>query len=453
MPKAGLKGKDVDKNHWSANKKYVKPSQTQVIVRVLEGKNLLASDLDTGKSDPQCFVWLYKDGDEEPDLDLAASLANSCPLPDTYEPKHSSAGVVSRVTALTKIEEDVDAEEMRETTDKERKEDKENEGNSGMKSGDQKDTVNEKGGNSDADFLPEMKGVGTDNAKSVLLTKVCYASCDPIWNDDLTFPIELDDLETFLSLKICIVVKDEDDVEPPGAHSYDDLGKVDIPIATILSQGRILKNSVCDIGRRYDLQKTPSMRRVDGFLKVTVTFADDAKCLFPYLGSGIQTVEKFTEMLCKVQKAGGLGINSTILQSLMGGQSMNQASAANLRATKTSLMTPRIAPPVSARRPSSAPLSSTAPASITPLNFIRNADGSLQGVRSKTPEKRDPGYGWEGDGMPSFKNEDGMYWTQDGAAVVDVTGKISKIMDKLHKVSRSKQITSTHMKASIAYIS
>lgn len=442
MPKAGLKTKDVDKNHWSANKKPVKPTQTQVIVRILEGKNLLASDLDTGKSDPQCFVWLYKDGDEEPDLELAASLANNAPLPDTYEPKYNTGLSAKAQPNLTKIDEEGGVDDGDDGGDNTAKEDKENEARGGRSGGGEnngEETLNEKGKgdrDNDQDFLPEIKGIGTDNARNVLLSKVCYATCDPIWNDDLTFPIELDDLQTFLSLKICIVVRDEDDVDPPGAHSYDDLGRVDIPIATVLSQGRILKNSVCDIGRRYDLQKTSSMRRVDGFLKVTitVTFADDAKCLFPYLGNGIQSVEKFTEMLCKVQKAGGLGINSPVLQSLMGAQSVSQASAASIRASKTSLITPRIAPPVSARRPSSAPLSSTAPASITPLNFIRNPDGTLQGIRAKSPPKGDPGYDWEGDGMPSFKDADGMYWTKEGTGVVDVTGKISKIMENLQKV-------------------
>ena len=30
---------------------------TRLVVRVLDGKDLLASDIMTGKSDPICFVW------------------------------------------------------------------------------------------------------------------------------------------------------------------------------------------------------------------------------------------------------------------------------------------------------------------------------------------------------------------------------------------------------------
>jgi hypothetical protein len=269
MVKTGLKIRDVDKNHWSANKKQIKPSVTQVTVRVLEGKSLLASDTETGKSDPQCFVWLCSDDHEDPDLDLAAALANNSTLPPSSSP----------MPPLLE------------------KEEQENEDNENMNNND----TNESNKVVEP-FSPERPAPTL--SVPVLLSKVCYTTTDPQWNDDLTFPIDLYDVPSLVGLKIKIVVRDEDDVEgKPGDHIYDDLGCVEIPLRNVITQGRVLKNSICDIGRRYDLQKTKTMRRVDGYIKVTVTltFADDAKRLFPELADGINSVEKFTEMLVKVE--------------------------------------------------------------------------------------------------------------------------------------------------------
>ncbi len=41
-------------------------SYSRVVIHILEGKNLLASDIETGKSDPQCFCWVGPI-DEQPD--------------------------------------------------------------------------------------------------------------------------------------------------------------------------------------------------------------------------------------------------------------------------------------------------------------------------------------------------------------------------------------------------
>lgn len=42
--------------------------RTRVVVKVIEGKDLLVSDLPTGTSDPMAFVWVGSN--EEGDLDL-----------------------------------------------------------------------------------------------------------------------------------------------------------------------------------------------------------------------------------------------------------------------------------------------------------------------------------------------------------------------------------------------
>ena len=60
-----LKTRDVDKSHFSSGS--IPPelksiiSTTRCVVKILSASNLLASDADTGKSDPTCFIWFGSD--------------------------------------------------------------------------------------------------------------------------------------------------------------------------------------------------------------------------------------------------------------------------------------------------------------------------------------------------------------------------------------------------------
>lgn len=56
--KTGLKTRDVSKDHFSSGKNLNEPKFSRLVVRMLEGAQLLASDISTGKSDPVCFLWL-----------------------------------------------------------------------------------------------------------------------------------------------------------------------------------------------------------------------------------------------------------------------------------------------------------------------------------------------------------------------------------------------------------
>ena len=74
--KTGLKFTNVSKDHWSVQKT-IKPTNTFITVRLIEGKQLLASDLETGKSDPVCFGWCSSVADANPpDLDRFIELNN-----------------------------------------------------------------------------------------------------------------------------------------------------------------------------------------------------------------------------------------------------------------------------------------------------------------------------------------------------------------------------------------
>ncbi len=58
-PKNGLKIKLVNANHFSSGKSPKDcPTGNRIVVRLLQAKNLLASDKETGKSDPVGFIWV-----------------------------------------------------------------------------------------------------------------------------------------------------------------------------------------------------------------------------------------------------------------------------------------------------------------------------------------------------------------------------------------------------------
>lgn len=84
MAKRGLKIRDVAKDHFSSGIVQSEPHFSRLVVRFLEGKELLASDIETGKSDPVSFVWCGPINDtpnlEEADLPESGILRTSvCP--------------------------------------------------------------------------------------------------------------------------------------------------------------------------------------------------------------------------------------------------------------------------------------------------------------------------------------------------------------------------------------
>jgi hypothetical protein len=57
MPKSGLKSREVSSDHFSSGvKKEDEIKSTRCVIHLLEAKDLLASDIETGKSDPICFI-------------------------------------------------------------------------------------------------------------------------------------------------------------------------------------------------------------------------------------------------------------------------------------------------------------------------------------------------------------------------------------------------------------
>lgn len=184
--KIGLKVRDVAKDHFSSGVKLNEPKFSRLVVRFLEGKSLLASDIETGKSDPVCFVWCGPT-DENPDLNNFA-----------------------------------------------------------------------------------------DESSGITLTSVCPITVDPIWNEDLTFRLDVSDITELIYLKCAICCRDEDIID--GNISYDELGMIEVPLKDVIQKGKACANSIVMSAAWYKLNKGPGMRRVDGSLKLTISIifgADD----------------------------------------------------------------------------------------------------------------------------------------------------------------------------------
>lgn len=57
-PKSGLRSRSASPNHYSNVRKVELPIYSHINVRLMSGESLLASDIETGKSDPIGFVWI-----------------------------------------------------------------------------------------------------------------------------------------------------------------------------------------------------------------------------------------------------------------------------------------------------------------------------------------------------------------------------------------------------------
>lgn len=277
MAKRGLKSRDVSKDHFSSGIVLDEPKFSRLIVRFIEGKDLLASDVETGKSDPVAFVWCGPNN-ENPILE-------------------------------------------------------------------------------DAD-MPES---------GILRTSVCRTTVNPIWNEDVIFPLDVTDIKSFLDMKCMVYVRDEDLGEQEGLVTYDELGMLELPFKDIFTKGKALKNSIVVSGTWYTLSKSPGMRKVDGSVKITLTMifsAEDTETITQQLPSveanphlTRSSMAHITSVSQRVQKYLTAPPGTTeppkdnkLRLSLIGLGRPTSAKASS----RSSIASPNIAPMV--RRPSTAPL-------------------------------------------------------------------------------------------------
>eukprot|EP00752_Nemacystus_decipiens_P002970 g2759.t1 len=169
-------------NHFSSSVATAKDPmarRTRITVKVLEGKNLLVSDLLTGTSDPLALLWVGSCDEGEVDL--------------KYD-------------------------------------------------------------------------------KRVQSTEVCKHTVDPVWDAEFVFPLEIQTVQDLLTGQVNVLVRDCDDAD--GDVHFVDLGRVSIPLETVLTQGNIMAHTqlVQLPARWYPLQRCRGVKKSRGALKIAVRF-------------------------------------------------------------------------------------------------------------------------------------------------------------------------------------
>jgi C2 domain len=222
--KTGLSVTNVSKDHWSFGGKKAKSDGTRLVVTILRGKGLLASDTLTGKSDPISFIWC---GPSELSTDVG--VAN-----DDF-----------------------------------------------MDATDEKECIN----------------------MGIFRTQVCPRTLEPVWNEDIVFPLSITDSYSLSHLRCIIYVRDEDIDESSNGDdrvSYDDLGMCEISVKDILMNGRVGKQSIVLVSKQLDLRSSPRMKKTaEGYIKVTCALVFDEKDtrrMFPEVAEGIGSLGEFLQI-------------------------------------------------------------------------------------------------------------------------------------------------------------
>lgn len=222
--KTGLKAAPpVSKDHFSNNTIKRNFPHSSLVVRILDGTQLLASDLETGKSDPVCFVWVGP-LDEHPKI-----------------------------------------EQM------------------------------------------------THPQPRILQTSVAPTTTDPIWNEELIFPIDMSTIQLadLINFTLFVYVADYDETTDPATQeistSYDSLGQVNVHFADIIDKGKVINGNSISLGMtKYTLEKCSDMKRIDGSIKFSVAliFGDDAASLYKQIAPDltVNNTKDFIKNLLKQRK-------------------------------------------------------------------------------------------------------------------------------------------------------
>lgn len=103
-------------------------------------------------------------------------------------------------------------------------------------------------------------------------TEIRKQTVDPVWDADFVFPLEVQTVDDVLHGQINIVVRDHDDAD--GDVHYLDLGRVSVPLETVLTEGKIMAHTqlVQLPARWFALQRCRGMKRSRGAVKVAIGF-------------------------------------------------------------------------------------------------------------------------------------------------------------------------------------
>eukprot|EP00903_Cladosiphon_okamuranus_P007632 g7401.t1 len=108
--------------------------------------------------------------------------------------------------------------------------------------------------------------------KRVQSTEVCHRTVDPVWDAEFVFPLEVQTVQDLLSGQLNVLVRDYDDAD--GDVHFVDLGRVSIPLETVLTEGNIMAHTqlVQLPARWYPLQRCRGVTKSRGALKMAVGF-------------------------------------------------------------------------------------------------------------------------------------------------------------------------------------
>ncbi|CAN0068185.1 unnamed protein product, partial [Phaeothamnion confervicola] len=76
-----------------------------------------------------------------------------------------------------------------------------------------------------------------DTGGRVQRTAICRGTADPIWDEELVFPLVVDTVDDVMEGQINVVIRDQDDED--GDVHYHELGRVTIPLKAVLLDGKV----------------------------------------------------------------------------------------------------------------------------------------------------------------------------------------------------------------------
>ena len=201
---------------------------THLVVTVIDGKGLLASDAWSGKSDPICFLWCG-------------------PYPENME------------------------------------------GNDGSDA------------HMDATTFDECGPLG------ILRTKTCTQTLDPVWNEELIFPLAIEEINSLTKLRVIIMCRDEDWNDDPDnpegeqLQQFDDLGICEISIRDVVVFGKAMPaaKTIVDANHQFELKRGRKMDiNAKGSLRITTKIIfDEQECekLYSQVGGAVKNLSDFIQ--------------------------------------------------------------------------------------------------------------------------------------------------------------
>lgn len=99
---------------------------------------------------------------------------------------------------------------------------------------------------------------------------MCKRTVDPVWDAEFVFPLDIQSVDDVMSGRVNILVRDHDDAD--GDIHYVDLGRVSVPLETVLTEGNIMAHTqlVQLPAKWHTLQRCRGIKKSRGAVKIAV---------------------------------------------------------------------------------------------------------------------------------------------------------------------------------------